>query len=94
MKADSNQNYSIVAVHGLNLRSNPNHARATWTAANDKLWLNDPDFLPKKIPTARILLFSYDSGVAFKTTTANLNDQANSLLDRMKHKRIVCMITL
>lgn len=74
-------------MHGLNPKNNPNHAKGTWTAPNGKLWLRD--FLPEIIPSARILLFSYDSGIAFRTTAASLADQANSLLERLLNERMV-----
>lgn len=40
----------IVAIHGLD-----GHCDKSWTAANGKLWLND--FLPDKIPNARIMSY-------------------------------------
>ncbi|RYP18627.1 hypothetical protein DL765_003834 [Monosporascus sp. GIB2] len=56
----------IVAVHGLNFRNNPNHARDTWKAA-DSLWLRD--FLPDKLAKpARVILFSYNSSPAIDAT--------------------------
>ena len=51
------------------------------------MWLRD--FLPQKFPTARIFLFGYNSNVAFGTSTAGVNEQANNLLNRLKLKRRV-----
>ncbi|RYP45994.1 hypothetical protein DL768_007744 [Monosporascus sp. mg162] len=56
----------IVAVHGLNFRNNPDHARDTWKAA-DSLWLRD--FLPDKLAKpVRVVLFSYNSSPAIDAT--------------------------
>jgi hypothetical protein len=49
------------------------------------MWLRD--FLPKKLPTARILLFGYNANVAFQTSTAGVREQAENLLNRLKGKR-------
>ncbi|OTB11225.1 hypothetical protein K445DRAFT_26789 [Daldinia sp. EC12] len=77
-------NIDIVAVHGLNPLDKPSHAEATWTAG-DKLWLKD--FLPEKLPTARVLLFGYNSNVAFQTATAGVREQAENLLNRLEGAR-------
>jgi hypothetical protein len=70
-----------VAVHGLN-----GDARSTWTdPASGKLWLRD--FLPEKIPNARIMSFGYDSALAFGKSVANLEDFAIDLLDRLRGER-------
>jgi hypothetical protein len=57
----------------------------TWTAHNQNMRLKD--FLPKKLPTARILLFGYNANVAFETSTAGVREQAENLLNRLKGKR-------
>ncbi|KAK6952740.1 hypothetical protein Daesc_005034 [Daldinia eschscholtzii] len=77
-------NIDIVAVHGLNPLDKPSHAEATWTAG-DKLWLKD--FLPEKLPTARVLLFGYNSNVAFQTATSGVREQAENLLNRLEGAR-------
>jgi hypothetical protein len=77
----------IVAVHGLNPTNTGSHAEMTWTAHNQNMWLKD--FLPKKLPTARILLFGYNANVAFETSTAGVREQAENLLNRLKGKRKV-----
>ncbi|KAI9774757.1 MAG: hypothetical protein M1839_001624 [Geoglossum umbratile] len=76
---------SIVAVHGLNPTNKDCHAEMTWTAFNQNMWLKD--FLPKKLPTARILLFGYNSNVAFQTSIAGVREQAENLLNRLNGKR-------
>jgi len=45
------------------------------------------DFLPAQIPYARILLFGYNSNVAFETSIAGVGEQAASLLNRLSLKR-------
>ncbi|MCJ1243623.1 hypothetical protein MMC30_000820, partial [Trapelia coarctata] len=81
----ANPNVDIVAVHGLNTTNAECHAEATWTAG-DKLWLRD--FLPQQLPNARILLFGYNSNVAFNTSTAGVEEQAGSLLNKLSFKRV------
>lgn len=84
--ANDNDLTSIVAVHGLNPTNTENHAYLTWTAGG-KLWLKD--FLPEQLPNARVLLFGYNSNVAFETSTAGVREQAENLLNRLKAKRRV-----
>ncbi|KAI1450024.1 hypothetical protein F5Y02DRAFT_413701 [Annulohypoxylon stygium] len=74
----------IVAVHGLNPLGNPLHAESTWTTEG-KLWLKD--FLPKRNPSARILLFGYNSNVAFQSSTAGIAEQAENLLNHIEAAR-------
>jgi hypothetical protein len=57
--------FSIVAIHGLD-----GHPTESWTAANGKLWLRD--FLPDKIPHARIMSYGYD---AYTRNRQQLSDQ-------------------
>ena len=75
-----------MAVHGLNPLNKQCHAEATWTA-RDKLWLRD--FLPARVPSARIFLFGYNSNVAFQTASSGVREQAENLLDRLEKFRIV-----
>jgi hypothetical protein len=53
--------------------------------AGDKLWLKD--FLPSQLPNARVLLFGYNSNVAFETSIAGVREQAVNLLNRLASKR-------
>ncbi|OTA79757.1 hypothetical protein M434DRAFT_40981, partial [Hypoxylon sp. CO27-5] len=77
---------SIVAVHGLNPLDHPSHAETTWTAT-DKLWLKD--FLPKRVPHARIFIFGYNSNVAFGSAAAGLREHAENLLNLLEESRSV-----
>ncbi|KAL8388979.1 hypothetical protein RB595_008888 [Gaeumannomyces hyphopodioides] len=78
-------NVDVVAVHGLNPLNKLSHAEATWTVG-DKLWLRD--FLPKRAPQARVLLFSYNANVVFNLATAGVREQAENLLNQLAEKRI------
>lgn len=49
------------------------------------MWLSD--FLPDRLPNARILLFGYNSNVAIETSAAGVNEQAVNLLDRFNAHR-------
>ena len=81
---------SIVAVHGLNPTNKESHAKQTWTSyKSKKLWLSDSEFLPKQFPQARVLLFGYNSNVAFRTSNAGVGEQAENLLNRLKIERPV-----
>jgi hypothetical protein len=77
---------SLVAVHGLNPTNIEFHAAATWTT-QDKLWLRD--FLPARQPTVRVLLFGYNSNVAFESSSAGVIEQSENLLNRLMEKRRV-----
>ena len=67
-----------MAVHGLNALNKELHAEATWTV-DGKLWLRD--FLPHLLPNVRVLLFAYNSNVAFETSTVGIREAADSLLN-------------
>ncbi|KAI9720649.1 MAG: hypothetical protein M1812_002829 [Candelaria pacifica] len=75
----------IVAVHGLNPVNKESHAHLTWTGSNDKLWLRD--FLPERLPRARVLLYGYNSNVAFSSSSAGVREFADNLLERLYYKR-------
>ena len=53
------------------------------------MWLSEDDFLPGKIPTARIFAFGYNSNVAFSSSNAGVNEQAKNLLFRLRLERQV-----
>ena len=78
---------SIIAIHGLNPMSDPDHAETTWKK-EERLWLRD--FLPDEpnFPTSRVLLFAYNSNAVFRTG-AKLSAQSMNLLDRLRAKREV-----
>lgn len=70
-----------MAVHGLD-----GDAINTWTHPKSKaFWLKD--FLPKKIPDARIMTFGYNAAAAFGRSTAEVIDHAKSLLTSLVDKR-------
>lgn len=66
---------SIVAVHGLN-----GHSFQTWTSTGSKprMWLRD--FLPRRIPRARIMTYGYNSNVNDKACTTTIHEFAGRLL--------------
>ncbi|KAK5329530.1 hypothetical protein LTR93_001117 [Exophiala xenobiotica] len=70
----------IVVLHGLG-----GDAFTTWTADNKQMWPRD--FIPKIIPTARIMTFGYNSKLAFSPSTADVKDFALDLLMRLRNKR-------
>jgi hypothetical protein len=69
---------SIIAVHGLNPLGDNNHPENTWTA-DKKLWLRD--FLPIKLPRARVMLSGYNANVAFNPVDLRVRDHAMALLE-------------
>lgn len=81
---------SLVAVHGLNFANVAAFGVKTWTAGNrgeERLWLQD--FLPHRLPNVRVLLFGYNSNVAFNTSMMGLGDIADDLLHKLWTKRQV-----
>lgn len=88
-EAPATPDIDIVAVHGLNPFKNTSNAVSTWTSSDGKLWLRDPEFLPTQIPNARILLFGYNSNVAFTSSNAGLVEQAANLLFLLDSRRTV-----
>ncbi|KAJ8130607.1 hypothetical protein O1611_g3021 [Lasiodiplodia mahajangana] len=74
----------IVAVHGLNPLNAQSHAEATWTSEG-KLWLSD--FLPKRLPRARICLFGYNSNIAFGSSAAGVREQGENVLNHLEQIR-------
>ncbi len=76
---------SIVFVHGLNPQSKADFANATWTHENGNFWPTKQ--LPKRVPSARILVFSYNSQVAWDTSKNGIQKHANNLLDRLSGAR-------
>ncbi|KAL8403380.1 hypothetical protein RB594_008580 [Gaeumannomyces avenae] len=81
----SEPNVDIVAVHGLNPLNKTSHAEATWTVG-DKLWLRD--FLPERVPRARVLIFGYNANVVFNLATAGVGEQAENLLNQLAERRM------
>jgi hypothetical protein len=54
------------------------------------MWLRDEGFLRAAMPYARVLLFGYNSNVAFKSSTAGVREQAENLLNMLEEARTVC----
>jgi hypothetical protein len=49
------------------------------------MWLRD--FLPQDIPTARVLTYGYDAGVAFTQSRSTIRDFATILLEQIRTLR-------
>ena len=76
----------IVFVHGLNPKGSEDHARRTWTDDGGIFW---PEaLLPKEVPSARILLFAYNSSILSNASNAHVASHARSLCDRLKICRL------
>ena len=76
----------IVFVHGLNPKGSEAHARQTWTDGEGVFWPSD--LLPKELPSARILLFSYNSSILSNASTAHLASHAAMLCGRLSDSRL------
>ncbi|KAI0908384.1 hypothetical protein F4823DRAFT_599089 [Ustulina deusta] len=77
-------NIDVIAVHGLNPLNKQSHAEDTWTSEGN-LWLGD--FLPKRVPQARICLFGYNSNVAFGSSSAGVREQGENVLNHLEQIR-------
>ncbi|KAH6976535.1 Alpha/Beta hydrolase protein [Ilyonectria sp. MPI-CAGE-AT-0026] len=77
---ESHATIDIIAIHGLG-----GDAFGTWTDEDGKLWLRD--FLPARLTNARIFTYGYDSAVAFSKSSAEIDDFARDLLQRVKLAR-------
>lgn len=60
------------------------HALDTWTE-NGRLWPKDD--LPKRLPDARISLYTYNSSAVYGGSQATFADKANELLETIKCDR-------
>lgn len=78
--------HSILLVHGLNPKGDPEHARKTWTHENGTFW--PKELLPKLLPNARILLFAYNSSILSNASNIPVAGHAQSLLNDIKNKRL------
>ncbi|KUL81872.1 hypothetical protein ZTR_09980 [Talaromyces verruculosus] len=76
----------IVAVHGLN-----GHVTETWTSKQGTCWLNNPAYLPKYIPHARVLAWGYNASIASwngKTPSADrVLQHAQTLVSQLEADR-------
>ncbi|KAF2679561.1 hypothetical protein K458DRAFT_422121 [Lentithecium fluviatile CBS 122367] len=83
-------NLDIIAIHGLNPFHTKSNAESTWTAKKgdvEKNWIKDKEFLPKLLPSARIMIFGYNSHAVFGAAAATINDHASTLLEKIRLKR-------
>ncbi|BCR85742.1 esterase/lipase family protein [Aspergillus chevalieri] len=84
--ADGNAEVDIVAVHGLN-----GNAMMTWTARAENIcWLNHPEFLPKYIRNARVLVWGYNANVSSITGATSSNrilQHAQTLVHQLEADR-------
>ena len=62
-------------LHGLG-----GSALGTFTAANGRNWVTDPEFLPSVVPDARIFTFGYNANVFDDVVTSRVVDHADGLL--------------
>ena len=88
--APDNPDLDIVFVHGLNPKGQENHARSTWTYSGDAshtsiFW--PQALLPESVPSARILLFAYNSSILVNASNAPVHGHANTLLNRLYNRR-------
>lgn len=74
---------SIVAIHGLN-----GHREKTWSS-NGHIWLRD--FLPARIPKARIITWGYDANTHGRSEISKqlLYDHAINLITELSRERRV-----
>jgi predicted alpha/beta-fold hydrolase len=72
----------IVAIHGLD-----GHPLESWMAGNGKIWLRD--FLPDKVPRARILTYGYDAYTRGRPqlTHQSIYDHAETLVTYLASER-------
>ena len=75
----------IVFVHGLNPKGAETHARQTWTDDSGVFW--PETLLPSELPSARILLFAYNSSILGKASSAHVASHARTLCDRLTNCR-------
>lgn len=79
----------VVFVHGLNPKGLENHARETWTYRSGDASVFWPvDLLRQELPSARILLFSYNSSILSNASSAHVPSHAINLCDRLKNRRL------
>ncbi|KAK2026075.1 ankyrin repeat-containing protein, partial [Colletotrichum zoysiae] len=76
-EAEGGADVDIIAVPGLG-----SHALGSWKSPNgDQVWLRD--FLPKEIPTIRVLLYGYDTVLPGSLSKQSIKDLGNALLERI-----------
>jgi hypothetical protein len=81
--ADDANVIDVIAIHGLN-----GHYQKIWSHPESNVnWLMNPNFLPRDLPTARIMSFSYNSIEYFSKSNADVKDFASDLLADYKSLR-------
>lgn len=83
--SDESKVVDVVAVHGLN-----GHYLKTWECLNaageEIVWIRD--FLPKQLPSARIMSYGYNSAVQFSKSIAGVGTFAEQLLEDLRSWRL------
>ncbi|KAF8526888.1 hypothetical protein BU17DRAFT_26503, partial [Hysterangium stoloniferum] len=67
---------SIVAIHGLD-----GHRELSWAAENGRLWLRD--FLPSKLPHARIVTYGYNTVENQSNSMEIIHSQGHNFISRL-----------
>lgn len=85
---------SIVAVHGLN-----GSALGTWTTLESGIcWLNDPQFLPKYVKNARVLVWGYNASFSSLTghvpSKDRIHHHAHTLVANLAADRLVSVFAV
>ena len=83
-----NPDVDIVFVHGLNPKGSQTHARQTWTSDGDGAIFWPESLLRQEIPSARILLFAYNSSILSNASSADVTSHARTLCDRLRNRRL------
>jgi hypothetical protein len=77
----AHQPNSIVAVHGLG-----GDSYGTWTdSSSQEFWLRT--FLPKDLPTARVMTFGYNANILRKKARGEIYSFAEELLAALRRNR-------
>ena len=72
----------------MNPRNDLHHPNKTWTHQESGThWLRD--LLPSSVPHARIMAYQYNANIAFESSTAGVQEQAENLLQLILVKRQV-----
>jgi len=75
----------IVAIHGLD-----GDRELSWTAEGNKMWLRDPDMLPKDVENARILTYGYNAatwGAQAQLAAGTMHSLAEDLVTKVVNYR-------
>ncbi|KAH6663426.1 hypothetical protein B0J14DRAFT_494789, partial [Halenospora varia] len=75
----------VICVHGLNPKGTVSHATHTWTHKDGNFWPRT--MFPKLFPTARVLLFAYNSAVIYNADNAEVGDHSVDLIRQLEGHR-------